>query len=91
MQMAWRPLEVRGDVTRIEVRPVTGFLHQIRAVMAHLGHPLLGDRTYAPPPVAAAAPRQMLHAVSLQFEEVAAESAEPDDLRRVFETVSRGT
>ncbi|MEE2677111.1 MAG: RluA family pseudouridine synthase [Myxococcota bacterium] len=91
VQMAWRPLEVRGDVTRIEVRPVTGFLHQIRAVMAHLGHPLLGDRTYAPSPVAAAAPRQMLHAVSLRFEEVAAESAEPDDLRRVFETVSSGT
>lgn len=85
VQMAWRPLEVRGDVTRVEVRPVTGFLHQIRAVMAHVGHPLLGDRSYAPAPVAAAADRHMLHAVSLRFEEVVGESAEPDDLRRVFD------
>jgi len=83
--MSWRPLETRGGVTLVEVRPVTGFLHQIRVVMAHLGHPLLGDRTYAPVAVAAAAPRHMLHACSIRFEEVAAASAEPTDFLSAFE------
>jgi len=85
IEMSWRPLETRGDVTLVEVRPVTGFLHQIRVVMAHLGHPLLGDRTYAPPGVAAAAPRHMLHAARVRFEEVAAASAEPADFFSAFE------
>jgi 23S rRNA pseudouridine1911/1915/1917 synthase len=77
--MDWRPLAWRGDRTLVEVRPLTGFLHQIRALLAHLGHPLLGDRTYAPPRVAAAAPRHMLHASALRFEEVCATSPDPPD------------
>lgn len=80
--MSWRPLEHFAAATLLEVRPVTGFLHQIRAVLAQRGHPLLGDRTYAPAEVAAAAPRHMLHAAALRFEEVAAESPEPEDFRR---------
>jgi 23S rRNA pseudouridine1911/1915/1917 synthase len=80
--MSWRPLEHFAAATLLEVRPVTGFLHQIRAVLAQSGHPLLGDRTYAPAEVAAAAPRHMLHAAALRFEEVAAESPEPEDFRR---------
>lgn len=75
----WRPLSWREGATLVEVRPATGFLHQIRAVMAHLGHPLLGDRTYAPAPVAAAAPRHMLHASALRFEEIAVASPDPED------------
>ncbi len=84
IEMSWQPLETRGGITLVEVRPVTGFLHQIRVVMAHLGHPLLGDRVYAPAAVAARAPRHMLHASTIRFEEVAAASAEPADFRSVF-------
>jgi 23S rRNA pseudouridine1911/1915/1917 synthase len=78
-RLAWRPLEVYRTASLVEVRPVTGHLHQIRAVLAHFGHPLLGDRTYAPPEVAAAAPRHMLHASSVAFEEIAAASPDPAD------------
>ncbi|HJO23870.1 MAG: RluA family pseudouridine synthase [bacterium] len=85
VEMSWRLLETRGAVSLVEVRPVTGFLHQIRAVMAHLGHPLLGDRTYAPPGIARAAARHMLHASQIRFEEVSAESAEPADFLSAFE------
>ena len=77
--LAWKPLEWLPDATLVEVRPVTGFLHQIRAVFAQLGHPLLGDATYASRAVADAAPRHLLHASELRFEEVVAESPDPQD------------
>ncbi len=86
--LSWKPLEWRADASLVEVRPVTGFLHQIRAVMAHLGHPLLGDSGYAPPQVAAAAPRHMLHASALRFEELAVESPDPDDFRSCLASLS---
>ncbi len=70
VEMRWRPLEQRDGSTLVEVQPVTGFLHQIRVVMAHLGHPLLGDRTYAKGAVAEAAPRHLLHATHVAFEEI---------------------
>lgn len=50
------------------VRPVTGRRHQIRAHLAGIGHPVLGDPLYGPPlwPVGGA-PRLMLHAGQLDF------------------------
>ncbi len=39
-------LEERVDSTMIEVELYTGRFHQIRALMAHLGHPLVGDQKY---------------------------------------------
>jgi tRNA pseudouridine32 synthase/23S rRNA pseudouridine746 synthase len=51
----------------IELSPVTGRSHQLRVHMLALGHPILGDAFYAPPPVLAAAPRLLLHAASLQL------------------------
>ena len=83
--LAWSPLERFTGATLVEVRPRTGFLHQIRAVLAHRGHPVLGDATYADPASAAAAPRQMLHASALAFEEVSAASPDPADLRELCE------
>jgi 23S rRNA-/tRNA-specific pseudouridylate synthase len=77
--LAWEPLEWLPAATLVEVRPVTGFLHQIRAVFAHLGYPLVGDATYASRAVADAAPRHLLHASALRFEEVVAESPDPED------------
>lgn len=60
-------LWVAGDesASLVRVHIHTGRTHQIRVHMAHLGHPLLGDATYAPSPIASLAPRVMLHAFSL--------------------------
>jgi 23S rRNA pseudouridine1911/1915/1917 synthase len=66
--------------THVEVQLETGRTHQIRVHMAHLGHPLVGDKTYgarpAPPPGADARmrtllgqfERQALHARRLDLE-----------------------
>ena len=44
----------------------SGRTHQIRVHLHHLGHPVLGDKLYAPK-LAKDFPRQMLHAWRLGF------------------------
>jgi len=44
------PIESFAEATLVEVQLETGFLHQIRATMAHLGHPVIGDTEYASDP-----------------------------------------
>lgn len=53
--------------TYLELRILTGRTHQIRVHLAHAGHPVLGDRLYAPPAVMRAAGRLMLHAARIEF------------------------
>ena len=43
----YRVLKTRGDRALLEIDLVTGRTHQIRAQMAHIGHPLLGEGKYA--------------------------------------------
>jgi 23S rRNA pseudouridine1911/1915/1917 synthase len=50
----------------IECRLHSGRTHQIRVHLHHLGHPVLGDKVYAPR-LAKDFPRQMLHAWRLGF------------------------
>lgn len=50
------------DRALIELSLITGRTHQIRATMAHLGYPVVGDRLYGGAPAA----RLMLHAVALR-------------------------
>jgi 23S rRNA pseudouridine1911/1915/1917 synthase len=74
--LAYRPLEVFDAATLLEVRPRTGFLHQIRVTLAHLGFPVAGDRTYGPATDATGAARHMLHAARVAVDEI--EAASPD-------------
>ena len=46
IETAWRPLKYRNGCTLAEVELFTGKSHQIRAQLAHEGHPIAGDNKY---------------------------------------------
>lgn len=75
-------LGVQSEFALLEVRPITGRTHQIRAHLATLGYAIVGDQTYAPPTEdgtsEAALKRQFLHAYSLELD------CYPDNVRRTF-------
>lgn len=79
----WRAVESGGGATLVEVEPVTGFLHQIRVALAHLGHPVLGDAVYGSGG-APDAPRQMLHAAVIGYRKIAVQSPDPPDFRETL-------
>jgi 23S rRNA pseudouridine1911/1915/1917 synthase len=92
-----RPAETHYEVERsferhtlLRVRIVTGVMHQIRAHLAHLGHPVAGDPVYGG--IAASTPglaRQFLHAWRIGLDapgggRVEAESPLPPELAAVL-------
>lgn len=77
-ELRWKSLRVFAEHTLVEVAPRTGFLHQIRASLAHLGHPLVGDVAYGAPEGGAA--RHLLHAARVAVDDVVAESPDAADL-----------
>ena len=57
----WRILNHKGNKALIEAKPFTGRMHQIRAHLAYLGCPIVGDHVYGGEP----SERLMLHAERL--------------------------
>ena len=67
-QTEWKVLEHLRSAAYLDVHLLTGRTHQIRVHMHSIGHPLLGDRIYAPNiKTSTHIPRLMLHAYSLSF------------------------
>jgi 23S rRNA pseudouridine1911/1915/1917 synthase len=62
----YRVISSSDEGSLIECRLHSGRTHQIRVHLHHLGHPVLGDKIYAPR-FAKNFPRQMLHAWKLGF------------------------
>jgi 23S rRNA pseudouridine1911/1915/1917 synthase len=88
-ELAWRSLEVFAEATLVEVSPRTGFLHQIRASLAHLGHPVVGDVAYGAPEGGAA--RHLLHAARVAVDDVAAESPDAADFAEALARLRQGS
>jgi len=86
-KLAWRALEALCDATLVEITLETGFLHQIRATLAHAGSPIVGDIVYGPREERLRAPRQMLHACWLGVDEVSAASPDPADLTALLQAL----
>jgi 23S rRNA pseudouridine1911/1915/1917 synthase len=92
-------LEVLGEASLLSVRLETGRTHQIRVHLAHIGHPVVGDRTYGPATRHLARrlglSRPFLHATGLQFnhpisgEQLDFEEPLPPDLSRALESARR--
>jgi 23S rRNA pseudouridine1911/1915/1917 synthase len=62
----YRVLRSNEQASLLECRLHSGRTHQARVHLQHLGHPILGDKIYAPR-LAKNFPRQMLHALKLGF------------------------
>ena len=86
----YRRLAEWDEVSLVEVSLETGRTHQIRVHFASIGHPLVGDATYADTPIVEGNPgRVWLHAIRLRFslpdgEEHTVESPLPDDLQEAL-------
>lgn len=63
----YRVIRASDEASLIECRLHTGRTHQVRVHLHHLGHPILGDKLYAPR-LAKNFSRQMLHAWKLAFQ-----------------------
>ncbi len=80
----YKTLERRDDASLLQLQPVTGRTHQLRAHCAEAGCPVLGDRTYGGPLLAK---RALLHAWRITFPlpgggEQTVEAPVPEDMRR---------
>lgn len=45
-ELAYKTLRMRGKQAELEIQPLTGRFHQIRAQLAHIGCPIVGDVLY---------------------------------------------
>jgi len=94
---ALRALEAYPDFVAclIEARPSTGYTHQIRAHLTHLGFPLMGDALYARQDAVPGFPplltRTALHATQISFihpltqEVLTVNASYPDDFQQALD------
>lgn len=96
----WRVAKEQGEYTLVEVSLTRAFRHQVRAHLAAIGHPLVGDILYRgpaiPADVAQGFARHCLHASEIHFPHpvtgaaVRVVSPLPDDLTALMHRLRNG-
>ncbi len=69
------PIEIEGKKTKLEILIKTGRTHQIRAHLAHIKHPIIGDTFYGGKP----ANRILLHAQKIALLDYSFEDSPPKE------------
>jgi len=89
IETEYEPLEVYQDVTLLQVHLITGRSHQIRAHLASIGHPIIGDSKYGNEKInhfyreRTGVKHQLLHAYRMIFADGrCVEAAPPDDFNK---------
>ncbi len=73
IETSYTPICADGENTLLEVRLITGRSHQIRAHLASVGHPIIGDIKYGKPKInekwrkQCGIKNQLLHAYRMEF------------------------
>lgn len=73
IETSFEPIDFGEGVTILEVKLITGKTHQIRAHLASIGHPIIGDRKYGNEKKNKKYPKiknQLLHAWILKFNDL---------------------
>ncbi|MBH1988731.1 MAG: RluA family pseudouridine synthase [Myxococcaceae bacterium] len=81
-------LKRKNGTTEVQVDLLTGRTHQIRAQLADIGHPLLGDRLYGGPLIPGFH-RQALHAERIVFSHPRSEAKMDFQVAPDFSTIDR--
>jgi RluA family pseudouridine synthase len=95
-ELQYKVEKVLRDATLMRVALVTGLQNQIRAQFAAIGHPVVGDRKYAPDEAdERRIARVALHAAHLEFEHprtgnvITVDSEPPNDFMSLVRSLSR--
>ena len=87
----YETIKTNGNATLLKLSPITGRMHQLRAHLSHIGHPILGDNKYGGTLVldGKMVKRLCLHAARLEIAhpngEKYFEAAIPDDMQTMIE------
>jgi len=85
----YEPLDTNGKLSLLKVKLISGKTHQIRAHLASIGHPIMGDNKYCNKELNTEAANkyklkyQLLHAYELHFPEIEGELSDLSDKRLV--------